>query len=107
MFIAIMVLCSFKFKTFELGKLKENDNVETKRQETKDNQTLGIISFVLSILTFFMGGIVGVIFASISIICGSGSYKNTFGVIGIVISSIYLVILFLTLLGFVSIMALN
>ena len=56
---------------------------------TKDNQTLGIISFVLSILTFFMGGIVGVIFASISIICGSGSYKNTFGVIGIVISSIY------------------
>ncbi|WP_323588120.1 hypothetical protein [Aliarcobacter butzleri] len=89
------------------GAVSIDDNVENKKQETKDNQTLGIISFVLSILTFFMGGIVGVIFASISIICGSGSYKNAFGIIGIVISSIYLVILFLTLLGFVSIMALN
>ena len=73
----------------------------------KDNQTLGIISFALSILTFLLGGIVGVIFASISIICGAGSYKNTFGIVGIVISSIFLVIFFLTLLGIASIFALS
>ena len=89
-------------KALRLEKERENS-----QEKAKDNQTLGIISFVLSVLTFLTGGIIGVIFASISIICGSGSYKNTFGVVGIVISSIYLVILFLTLLGFVSIMALN
>ena len=60
-------------KALRLEKERENS-----QEKAKDNQTLGIISFVLSVLTFLTGGIIGVIFASISIICGSGSYKNTF-----------------------------
>lgn len=89
-------------KALRLEKERENS-----QEKAKDNQTLGIVSFVLSVLTFLTGGIIGVIFASISIICGSGSYKNTFGVVGIVISSIYLVIFFLTFLGIASIFALR
>lgn len=91
-------------KALRLERERERDKKEVTK---KDNQTLGIISFVLSILTFLFGGIIGVIFASISIICGVGSYKNTFGIVGIVISSIFLVIFFLTFLGIASIIALN
>ncbi|OCL97684.1 hypothetical protein AAX29_01837 [Aliarcobacter thereius] len=84
-----------------------NNNVETIKEEVKDNQALGIVSFVLSIITFLTGGVIGIIFAIISIICGSGAHKNTFGVVGIIISSIYLLIIFLSLMGIASIMALN
>ena len=86
---------------------KENKKVDkNSKQEIEDNITCGIVSCVLGILSLFTGAI-GIIFAIIGLICGLKNSKNAFGIIGIIVSSIYLIVFLLGALGFASIMALN
>ena len=86
---------------------KENKKVDkNSKQEIEDNITCGIVSCVLGILSFFTGAI-GIIFAIIGLICGLKNSKNAFGIIGIIVSSIYLIVFLLGALGIASIMALN
>ncbi|MFX4231405.1 hypothetical protein ACOL3I_07955 [Aliarcobacter butzleri] len=61
---------------------------------------------MLGILSLFTGAI-GIIFAIIGLVCGISNSKNAFGIIGIIVSSIYLFLVLLGALGFASIMALN
>ena len=82
---------------------KETQNLQ---EETKDNQICGIVSCVLGILSLFTGAI-GIIFAIIGLIRGISNSKNAFGIIGIIVSSIYLGLFLLGVLGFASILALN
>ncbi|RBQ32416.1 hypothetical protein CRU92_01540 [Arcobacter sp. FW59] len=91
-FIAIMMLCSFKFKTNENGDIKGN--------------TCGIVSCILGILAFFTG-VVGIIFAIIGLFCGLKNSKNAFGLVGLIVSSIYLIVFLLGALGLVSILAMS
>jgi type IV secretory pathway VirB2 component (pilin) len=65
-----------------------------------ENKTCGIVAFVLSILSFFLGGF-GIIFALIGIVCGVNS-KNTFGKIGAILSILYLLYMFLVMVGLFS-----
>lgn len=74
--------------------------------EVTDSQTCGIVSCVLGVLSLFTGAI-GIVFAIIGLICGLKNSKNTFGIIGIVVSSVYLFLFLLGVLGVVSIFALN
>ncbi len=73
--------------------------------EVTDSQTCGIVSCVLGVLSLFTG-VIGIVFAIIGLICGLKNSKNTFGIIGIVVSSIYLFLFLLGALGFASILAL-
>jgi hypothetical protein len=82
-------------------------NVEVNEESSeKENQTCGIVSCVLSVLSLFTG-VIGIVFAIIGLICGIQNSKNAFGIIGIIVSSIYLFVFLLSVLGFVSILALN
>ena len=86
---------------------KENKKVDkNSKQEIEDSQTCGIVSCVLGVLSLFTGAI-GVIFAIIGLVCGISNSKNAFGIIGIIVSSIYLGVFFLTFLGIASIFALR
>lgn len=88
---------------YEINK-DETNKSETKEYSgmKKDSQTLGIISFVLSIVAFFIP--IGFIFSAIGLICGLSSYKNAFGLIGTVISVIHLSIVIFTLTSFIAIL---
>ena len=84
---------------------KENKKVDkNSKQEIEDSQTCGIVSCVLGVLSLFTGAI-GVIFAIIGLVCGISNSKNAFGIIGIIVSSIYLGVFLLGALGFASIFA--
>lgn len=86
---------------------KENRKVDkNSKQEIEDSQTCGIVSCVLGILSLFTGAI-GIIFAIIGLVCGISNSKNAFGIIGIIVSSIYLFLVLLGALGLVSILAMN
>ncbi len=73
--------------------MENNEN-----QTIKENNTWGIASFVLSILSFLVDGI-GILFAIIALICGIKSSKNTFGKIGLIISLIYFCVFLFSILG--------
>ena len=83
-----------------------NNELENTKLETKDSQTCGIVSCVLGILSLFTGAI-GIVFAIIALICGISNSKNAFGIIGIVVSSIYLFMFLLGILGVAKIFALS
>lgn len=85
---------------------KIEDKTISNEIEKKDSQTCGIVSFVLSIVSLFTG-VLGVLFATISLICGIINSKNAFGIIGIIISGLYLIGIGLTIFGLVSFINLN
>ena len=76
---------------------------ELNKKREQENNTCGIVSFVLSILSLFTG-LLGIIFAIISLTCGIKSSENILSKVGIVISGIYITLLILSVLGVVSIL---
>ncbi|WP_152056591.1 hypothetical protein [Aliarcobacter butzleri] len=100
------------FSNEEIEDIKKENNIKSKKvdknskEEIEDNITCGIVSCVLGILSLFTGAI-GVIFAIISLVCGISNSKNAFGIIGIIVSSIYLFLFLLGALGLISILAMN
>ena len=84
--------------------LRLEKEAKISQEEIKNNQTCGIVSCVLGILSLFTGAI-GIIFAIIGLICGISNSKNAFGIIGIVISGIYLFLFLLGILGVASIIS--
>lgn len=65
-----------------------------------ESETCGIVAFILSILSFFLGEF-GIIFALIGMVCGVNS-KNIFGKIGTILSILYLLYMFLVMAGLFS-----
>ena len=86
--------------------LRLEKEAKISQEETKDSQTCGIVSCVLGILSLFTGPI-GIVFAIIGLICGISNSKNAFGIIGIIVSGLYLFVILLGVLGVASIIALN
>ena len=84
--------------------LRLEKEAKISQEETKDSQTCRIVSCVLGILSLFTGPI-GIVFAIIGLICGISNSKNAFGIIGIVISGIYLFLFLLGILGVASIIS--
>ncbi|MCT7404624.1 MULTISPECIES: hypothetical protein [Aliarcobacter] len=71
------------------------------QKNKEETNTCGIVAFVLSIVAFFFN-VFGIFFALIAFICGVKNYKNAFGIIGIIFSGIYLLIMLPIIFGFAS-----
>ncbi len=82
-----------------LIKRKQKENIKNGIQESN---TCGIISFITGILSILMGGIFGFILAIVSLICGITHFKNPFGIIGTILSVIYLIYMILVVVGIFS-----
>lgn len=82
-----------------LIKRKQKENIKKGIQESN---TCGIISFITGILSILIGGIFGFILAIIGLICGITHFKTPFGIIGTVLSIIYLIYIILVLVGIFS-----
>ena len=79
----------------EYNKASKEISEEIEKEKEK-NQTCGIISAVLSIIGIFFAPI---IFEPIAFICGFMNIKSVWGKIGLIISSIFILIALLGLIG--------